>query len=279
MHFSIVIAVIFVATLLGSLCGIGGGVIIKPVLDAIDSFSKFQIALISLSCVLTTSLTSVIKHLFYKTKISFKESFVLSIGGILGGIAGNFFFNFIRDIVNDAYPETGKEIITLIQNAGIGSLIFLVLLYMLTLKKRGVSYHLNSLLVTGIIGVFLGMISVFLDIGGGAINVCIFILLFSMDVKLAAVNSLLVIVFSQTTKLIQYVIMGNFRDNVTFDDTLTWWLFVILIAVSVLTGIIGSHYNKKIDSKYIDFAYEGSLVAIILISGYNVINISIKLSN
>ncbi|KAG4083056.1 transmembrane protein TauE like protein [Neocallimastix lanati (nom. inval.)] len=278
MHFSIVIIVICVATSLGSLCGIGGGVIIKPVLDAVSSFSKFQIALISTSCVLTTCSTSVIKHLIYRTKVNLKESLVLAVGGILGGIAGTYFFNFIRDIINDSYPETGKDIITLIQNAGIGFLIFLVLLYMLTLKKKGVSYHLNSLLVVGIIGVFLGMISVFLDIGGGAINVCIFILLFSMNVKSAAVNSLLVIVFSQITKLIQYVIMGNFKDNVTFDDTLTWWLFVILIITSVITGIIGSHFNKKIDASYIDLAYDGSLVGIILIAGYNVVNISIKLA-
>lgn len=277
MHFSIVISVICVATLLGSLCGIGGGIIIKPILDAVSSFSKFQIALISMSCVLTTSLTSVIKHIFYKTHINFKESMFLALGAIAGGIGGSFFFDLIKKIVTDEYPVTGKEIITLIQNAGIAIFMLFVLFYMIVLKKRGVSYHLRSLLVISIIGVFLGMVSVFLDIGGGAINVCLFILLFSMDLKSASVDSLLVIVFSQSAKFLQYIIMGNFQNNETFDDVLTWWLFVILISCSVLMGLIGSRLNKKINVKYIDIAYNLSLFAVVIIAGYNIIDISIEL--
>ncbi|ORX39484.1 hypothetical protein BCR36DRAFT_416995 [Piromyces finnis] len=267
----IVISVVLIATFLGSLCGIGGGVIIKPVLDAVNKFTPFQIAVISMLCVLTTSLTSVIKHIHYKTKIKLKESISLAIGSIIGGVLGAFLFDIIKKWIIDTIPEKGSDIIVIIQNSGIAFFMILVLFYLLVLKPKGISFHLDSLIITGIIGLFLGMISVFLDIGGGAINVCLFILLFTMNVKSASVDSLLVIVFSQTTKVIQYAIIGNFKKNVLFDDTLPWWLFVIIIAVSVLTGLIGSHINHKIESNYVDIAYSFSIVAIILLSGYNII--------
>jgi len=274
----IVILVVFIATFLGSLCGIGGGVIIKPVLDAVSNFSSFQIALISMSCVLTTSLTSVLKHIRYKTKINFKESLSLAIGGIVGGIAGASLFDLVKKSVVNAIPEKGGDIIVIIQNAGIAIFMILVLLYMLLLKPKEISFHLDSLIITGIIGVFLGMVSVFLDIGGGSINVCLFILLFTMNVKPAAVNSLLVIVFSQNAKFIQYIIMGNFQKNTVFNNELPWWLFIVLIVVCVLTGLLGSHLNHKLDEKYVDIAYNLSIVAIILISGYNVVVRSIYIS-
>ncbi|ORX85109.1 hypothetical protein BCR32DRAFT_290883 [Anaeromyces robustus] len=279
MHFVFVIIITFIATLLGSLCGIGGGIIIKPMLDAISSFSPFQIALISMSCVLTTSLTSVLKHIYHKTKISFKEATTLGIGGILGGLLGSFLFDFVKKAILDVNPNNGHNIIIIIQNAGIAFFMILVLIYMLFLKKRKVGFHLKNLIFVGIIGLLLGMISVFLDIGGGAINVCIFILLFSMDVKLASINSLLVIVFSQSAKFVQYIIRGNFTKNVTFDTILTWWLFVILISISVFTGLLGSHLNRKLKSNHIDTCYEISIVAIIIIAGYNVISKLIYLSN
>jgi len=271
MHFVLVILVVTVGTFLGSLCGIGGGIIIKPILDAINDFSHFQIGLISMSCVLATSLSSVIKHLLNKTQIKYKDSITLAIGSILGGIAGAFLLGLVKKLIND-------DVITIIQNGLIMVFMMLILLYMLVLKKKGISYHLESIFVICAIGFFLGMISVFMDIGGGAINVCIFVLLFSMDVKSVAVDSLLVIVFSQTAKFVQYIIMGKFNEHVVFDEKLSWWVFVIFIVISVVTGIVGPILNRKIKANYIDYAYNLSIFSIILMSGYNVIARSIQLT-
>lgn len=290
MNTIVIIIVATIGTFLGSLCGIGGGIIIKPILDAFDYFTHFQVGLISMSCVLTTSLSAVIKHLLNKTHIKYKDSITLAIGSILGGIAGAFLLNIVKESIIEAFkspdPENvqtehgkGSTIITIIQNALIMFFMMLVLLYMLVLKKKGISFHLENIFVICAIGLFLGMISVFMDIGGGAINVCIFVLLFSMDVKSVAVDSLLVIVFSQTAKFVQYAVIGNFQKYVVFDEKLTWWLFVILIVISVLTGIYGSILNRKIKANYIDYAYNLSIFAIILIAGFNVISGSIKLGD
>jgi len=275
--------VITIGTFLSSLCGLGGGIIIKPILDAFHYFTHFQVGLISMSCVLTTSLSSVIKHIFYKTQIKYKDSTILAIGSIVGGVAGAFLLNIVKESIVEAYPSSNSErgkgsiIITIIQNALIMFFMMLILLYMLVLKKKGISFHLKNSFIICAIGLFLGMISVFMDIGGGAINVCIFVLLFSMDVKSVAVDSLLVIVFSQTAKFVQYAVIGNFQKYVVFDEKLTWWLFIILIAISVITGILGSALNRKIKANYIDYIYNLSIFVVILIAGYNVISGSIKL--
>lgn len=289
MNTIVIIIVATIGTFLGSLCGIGGGIIIKPILDAFDYFTHFQVGLISMSCVLTTSLSAVIKHLLNKTHIKFKDSITLAIGSILGGIAGAFLLNIVKESIINAFhtdPESaptehgkGSIIITIIQNALIMFFMMLVLLYMLVLKKKGISFHLENIFIICAIGLFLGLISVFMDIGGGAINVCIFVLLFSMDVKSVAVDSLLVIVFSQTAKFVQYAVIGNFQKYVVFNDKLPWWLFVVLIVISVITGIYGSVLNRKIKANYIDYAYNLSIFAIILIAGFNVIAGSIKLGD
>jgi len=285
MNIIIIVIVITIGTFLSSLCGLGGGIIIKPILDAFHYFTHFQVGLISMSCVLTTSLSAVIKHIFYKTQIKYKDSTILAIGSILGGIAGAFLLNRVKESMVEAYPspdpERGKGtiIITIIQNALIMCFMMLILLYMLVLKKKGISFHLNNSFILCAIGLFLGMISVFMDIGGGAINVCIFVLLFSMDVKSVAVDSLLVIVFSQTAKFVQYAVIGNFQKYVVFDDKLTWWLFIILMGISVLTGIFGSALNRKIKANYIDNIYNLSIFSVILIAGYNIISGSIKLGD
>ena len=57
MQFIIAVTVLF-ATVLGSLSGIGGGVIIKPVMDAISGLDSSQISFLSGTTVLTMTIRS-----------------------------------------------------------------------------------------------------------------------------------------------------------------------------------------------------------------------------
>ena len=52
-----------------------------------------------------------------------------------------------------------------------------------------------------VIGVFLGIISSFLGIGGGTSNVAVLFFFFSMEAKEAAKNSLYIIIFSQISSI------------------------------------------------------------------------------
>ena len=54
--------VVFLATLLGSFVGLGGGVIIKPVLDVINAHSLTEISFFSSCAVFAMSITSTTRH-------------------------------------------------------------------------------------------------------------------------------------------------------------------------------------------------------------------------
>lgn len=60
---------------------------------------------------------------------------------------------------------------------------------------------MKSRLVCGAIGLVLGVMSSFLGIGGGPINLVVLFFFFSMDTKTAAENSLYIILFSQIASL------------------------------------------------------------------------------
>ena len=59
--------VVFLATLLGSFVGLGGGVIIKPVLDVINAHSLTEISFFSSCAVFAMSITSTTRHIIKKS--------------------------------------------------------------------------------------------------------------------------------------------------------------------------------------------------------------------
>lgn len=70
---------IFVATCMGAFVGLGGGVIIKPVLDVINIHPWEQIAFFSYCAFFVMSVTSTAKHLRSKTPID-KNSIIACFG-------------------------------------------------------------------------------------------------------------------------------------------------------------------------------------------------------
>lgn len=69
---AVFVIVILFATCAGATCGMGGGVIIKPVLDALSPMSAFQINFVSSMCVLAMALSSfvlILSHIFMDTQL------------------------------------------------------------------------------------------------------------------------------------------------------------------------------------------------------------------
>jgi len=73
--------IIFFATFLGAFVGLGGGVIIKPLLDLIGHDSIATVNFISAFAVFSMSISSTIKHIKAKTKIDFK--FIITLSALL----------------------------------------------------------------------------------------------------------------------------------------------------------------------------------------------------
>lgn len=85
----IFLGVSFGASVVGAICGIGGGVLIKPILDAFGVLSVASISFLSGCTVLSMSCYSVLKaRLSKESLVDLKTGTPLAIGAAIGGVAG-----------------------------------------------------------------------------------------------------------------------------------------------------------------------------------------------
>lgn len=193
------------STILGSSAGLGGGIIIKPVLDSLGDYALPTINLLSSSTIFIMSIVTVFYQLKKKDKINPKNTIVVATGSVVGGIIGQKLMSFILS------KDINIDLINNIQSIIIIILLISVFLYMRN-KDNIKSYKINNILAIGLLGLFLGAISAFLGIGGGPINVAAFTILFSMIANEAARNSILVIFFSQGSKIISIAVTTGFSS-------------------------------------------------------------------
>ncbi len=283
------------ASIVGAISGIGGGVIIKPVLDAVSQFDSVVIGMLSAFSVLSMAVTSVIKHAINKTPFDKKTTVFLGIGAILGGIAGDLIFNYIQSNSND-------NVVKVAQGVALILLLAFVLLYMNVIRKKQQAKQeaeqqaesketydeqsdtqhsdnaqegnvpvatkkrlANNPVIIIPIGLALGMVSSFIGIGGGPINIAILCFVFRMDMKSATINSLVLIVFSQTAKIVRTAISGTFA---TIE--MPWVLVALMVAGAVIGGFIGTIINKRVSNIALLIVYNVALLSIVAINIYNI---------
>lgn len=112
------------------------------------------------------------------------------------------------------------------------------------------------------IGIILGVMSSFLGIGGGPINLVVLAYFFSMGTKEAALSSLYIIMFSQITSLVQTIATGTIPDvEITY--------FLGMVIGGILGGTLGSKVNKKIDEEGVNKLFIMLMIVIIGINIYN----------
>ena len=251
----IVLLTVLIATVVGSISGIGGGVLIKPVMDAVCTMTSNQISFMSGTTVLAMTIASLIRSRDEIKRID-RCAVMLALGAAVGGVAGKQLFNIIRDRASDAM------MVSLVQNIIMVLLTGAVFVY--TLKKARIrKLDIRNSAFAVLAGGFLGILSSFLGIGGGPINLMILSYFFSMDTKTAAFNSLLTIFFSQTLSFISTAI--------TDIPEISWILLVLMMAFGVVGATIGRTLNKKMDNNAVDKLFMVLLVVIIAISCYNCI--------
>lgn len=242
---------------IGSITGIGGGVIIKPVLDMTGLLSVSVISFLSGCTVLTMSTVSLIRSRKTDIKLDFKISTFLAIGSALGGVLGKNIFEKTKVILgNDNLVGAVQALLLIIMTVGV---------FIYVIKKEAVkSYRITNFALCFIIGLTLGLLSSFLGIGGGPINLAVLYLLFSMDVKTAAKNSLYIIFFSQLTSLISSFVTNSIPNfNITT---------LVLMCVGGVSGaLIGSYITSKLNSKGVQKAFLILMIIIIMINIYNLV--------
>ena len=248
----------FLASVIGAICGIGGGVIIKPVLDLCGLASVSTISFLSGCTVLSMSCYSVAKNLSAgESRVDMKTGTPLAIGGAVGGVLGKQMFSAVKAMF--ANPNT----VGAVQAACLALLTIGTLIYTIY-KNRIQTKQITSLWVCLVIGLALGILSSFLGIGGGPFNLVILFYFFSMDTKTAAQNSLYIILFSQVTSLLTTLLTRSVPD-------FQWSALLFMVAGGIGGGMVGRKLNKKIDNAAVDKLFMGLMAVIILISVYNTV--------
>lgn len=247
--------IIFLASAIGSFLGGGSGVIIKPLLTLLVDDTTEVINFISSVSVFAMSVSSTVKHIHSKTKVDFKTVLLISAGSIAGGFVGKYIF----DLFIHALPD---HLAMAFQAALLAVLLGISLFYINKGKK---SFHIQNKAVILIGGLILGIISSFLGIGGGPINIMFFVLFFSMTIKEATVYSVAVIFFSQLSKLVTYAVTATIPQ---FD----YRILLVAAPAAVIAGIIGAALNKKANEKIVKNVYSAVLGIFICMNIYNALS-------
>ena len=247
--------VAFLSSIVGAICGIGGGVVIKPVLDLFQLGAVSTINFLSGCTVLSMSLYSVGKAMINRdSKVDMATGTPLAIGAVLGGVAGKELFGLIKSMFANGEMVGGVQAIAL------GIITIGTLLY--TVKKSQIhTIQIKNRLFCAVVGLLLGIMSSFLGIGGGPINLVVLGYLFSMDSKTAAANSLYIILFSQLASFVSTLITGL----PAFDPL----VLALMVAGGIGGGIVGRTLNKRMDNRAVDTLFICLMSLIIAICVFN----------
>lgn len=248
----------FLACILGTICGMGGGIIIKPVLDAAGVMSVSAITFLSGCTVIAMACWSVGKSFLKKeSQLEVRSTSILAVGAAAGGLLGKQLYTMTAGLFADQNTAGG------VQAALLLAATFATLIYTLR-KDRSPSRQVSSSFLTLVIGLVLGMLGAFLGIGGGPFNVAVLCCFFSMPTKQATQNSLLIVLFSQ---------LASTLKTALFDGIPSFDLAVLL--GMMLLGIAGSEMgrkiNQKIDNRQATLCLVGAMVLIMAISAFNIV--------
>ncbi|MDR2888760.1 MAG: sulfite exporter TauE/SafE family protein [Lachnospiraceae bacterium] len=288
----IFIIISFVSSVVGAICGIGGGIFIKPLLDAFGNISTEMINFLSGCTVLSMATYSVMQNRLVSlsqlrpqiitgltaqasgnrtgndyvitaggidTKangIETKIALPLAIGAAVGGIGGKWLFSCLSFF----FPEQNE--IRSIQAICLLAVTVATLLYTL-FKDRIPTHQIDHPVACGSIGLFLGLISSFLGIGGGPLNLVVLFFFFSLTTKSAALYSLYIIFFSQLTNLLVAIITKSVPP-------IQFSLLALMVIGGLVGGIAGRALYKKFSEATIHKLFIIMMVVIISVNIYNI---------
>jgi uncharacterized membrane protein YfcA len=260
----------FAIGFLSGIFGIGGGVLMTPILIFLGIPAAYAVANVA-NTVLGISVSGATTH-WYKKTLDYKMGFMIVIGGLVGAILGMQIFEYLREIGNI------NKIIALLYVyllVIIGTLIFVegvrevaALKKKIILKKKlhthywihGLPFRIRfskskvyeSALTPVILGFIVGLFASIMGIGGAFLMVPAMIYLIGMPTKLIPGTSLFVTIFITGFVVIAHAIQFKSID-------------LVLVSFLLFGSIIGLHIGLKISEKLKTSEYK-ALLAILLIA-------------
>ena len=231
--------------------GLGGGIFIRPIFDAIGFHNVLNIGFFSSSAILAMSAVSTIKKVRDGTKIDVKIALLISLGALAGGALGNLLLEHLLGMFTAERPVQYVQIIA--------TIVVLCIALILTSKSETLRYELKNKVYSAVLGIILGSIASFLGIGGGPINVPLLMIFFGLGIKDATAYSIVIIFFSHLSRIVTLGITVGYQH---FD--LTVLPFVIISAAA--GGLVGAKLSKIFSEKTVRRLFQGAIGIVILLN-------------
>lgn len=248
--------IVFVADLMGSFSGLGGGMIIKPMMGMIHQLSLQEIVLYSSIAVFSMSIVSVLKTFMNMSKnkrtIDWSALIFLGLGGVLGGILGDQILQLGFNLLSNKVVNNIQVVMMLLIVGG-------AIVYQFYSKTL---FSIKSKILQLCLGCFLGTISAILGIGGGPLNVMLLMMIMGLSLKDSTVYSLGIVFFSTGSHLLTAFMNGEF-------SMISLNILLFIIPAAILGGLLGAMIKHKINGQLMKKIYIIMLIGVFILNVFN----------
>ena len=263
MIYAICILIGCLSAFVGSLIGLGGGMILIPILlflyQYTDSFSwatPQTIVGISLLTMVFTALSSTISY-WRNGRVDYKTGTLFLIGSLPGSVLGSWLNQFIAPDKFSLYY-------------GFVMILISLFLFLDRGKNRDLSlqshkkanrtfqigdetyYYYVPVVPAILISFGVGMLAGTFGIGGGAIMVPVMILLFRFPVHIAVATSMFMIFFISLFSSVTHITLGH----------IAWSYIVFFIGGAFIGGLLGAKTNRMLAGNTLKWVLRITLIAV-----------------
>ncbi|MFC4558671.1 sulfite exporter TauE/SafE family protein [Virgibacillus kekensis] len=260
MVYIICMLIAVIAAFIGSLIGLGGGIVLIPSLifmhhftDAFEWATPQVIVGISLVTMVFTAMSSTVSY-FKKGRVDYKTGMLFLTGSIPGGIFGSWLNQYVEMESFSLY---------------FGILTIAISMLFLIKRKPGKTvkdeskgrtfmlegenhYYNVSVFPAFIISLVVGLISGLFGIGGGSIMVPAMIILFGIPIHIATATSMFMIFFISVISAGTHVYLGH----------IIWEYAIFFIPGAWIGGTLGAKVNQMIKGNKLEWLLRVVLVVI-----------------
>lgn len=228
-------ALALVASSIGSMLGIGGGVIIVPTLISIG-ITK-ELAAVS-SSITVCAMASIASYTYLKRRQGdIKNAVLISVGSIPGSYLGVY----LNSIVSTKLFNT------------LFACLIIMLLILMFIKDKIPTIKLGNIPKI-VFGMFIGILSGLFGIGGGPITVPVLLVFFALQQKAVSATSTYITFITALTSVLSNISGGNLDAN----------LAIYMIPGAIIGAKIGTYFNKKVSEKSLTVIFNILLVFLLV---------------
>ncbi|WP_156288508.1 sulfite exporter TauE/SafE family protein [Oceanobacillus salinisoli] len=262
MVFFICLGIGILTAFIGSIAGLGGGIVLVPSLFFMQNISESftwatpqSIVGISLITMIFTALSSTISYIRGK-RVDYKTGLLFLTGSIPGGVIGSWLNEFIH-------------VDTFLLYFGILMLVISLILFMnkdvfrkdIDPNENGVriftlfgeQFHYKvSASAAFILSLVVGMLSGLFGIGGGSIMVPAMMLLFGIPAHIATATSMFMIFFVSISGTITHMALGH----------IVWEYVLFFVPGALVGGWLGAKVNQRLTGKTLEWILRILLILI-----------------